>query len=75
LPPNTPKDRLEILRKAFTATFRDAAFLAEAKKMKLEIEPVSGAEIDGYVKEIYSMSDKVKQNLSFLVRASKKQSN
>ena len=75
LPPNTPKERLETLREAFTATMRDAAFLAEAKKTKLELEPVSGEEIDGYVKQIYSMSDKVKQNLNFLVRSVHKQSN
>jgi tripartite-type tricarboxylate transporter receptor subunit TctC len=75
LPPNTPKERLETLRKALTATLRDSAFLAEANKMKLEIEPVPGEEIDGYVRQIYSMSPKVKQNLSFLVRSSQKTSN
>jgi len=68
LPPNAPKERLETLRKAFAATLRDSAFLAEARKTKLDIEPVAGEEINGYVKQIYSMSDKVKQNLSFLVR-------
>ena len=73
LPPKAPKERLQTLRKAFAATLRDAEFLAEAKKTKLDIEPVSGEEIDGYVKQIYSMSDKVKQNLSFLVRPTQKQ--
>ncbi len=72
LPPNTPKERLETLRKALAATLRDPEFLAEAKKTKLDIDPVAGEEIDGYVKQIYSMSPKVKQNLSFLVRASQK---
>jgi tripartite-type tricarboxylate transporter receptor subunit TctC len=75
LPPNAPKERLETLRKAFAATLRDSEFLAEAKKTKLDIEPVAGEEIDGYVKQIYSMSDKVKQNLSFLVRPTQKKSN
>jgi len=75
LPPNTPKDRLETLRKAFAATLRDREFLAEAKKIRLDIEPVSGEEIDKYVKQIYSMSDKVKQNLGFLVRTTKKKAN
>jgi tripartite-type tricarboxylate transporter receptor subunit TctC len=75
LPPNAPKERLETLRKAFAATLRDAAFLAEAKKTKLDVEPVSGEEIDGHVKQIYSMSDKVKHNLGFLVKSTKKKSN
>lgn len=74
-PPNTPKERLETLRKAFAATLRDPGFLAEAKKTKLDIEPVSGEEIDGYVKQIYSMSGKVKENLGFLVRSPQKRSN
>jgi tripartite-type tricarboxylate transporter receptor subunit TctC len=75
LPPNTPKERLETLRKAFAATLRDSEFLAEAKKTKLDIEPVAGEDIEGYVKQIYSMSGKVKENLSFLVRPSQKKTN
>jgi tripartite-type tricarboxylate transporter receptor subunit TctC len=75
LPPGAPKERIETLRKAFLATLRDPGFSAEAKKTRLDIEPVSGEEIDGYVKQIYSMSDKVKQNLSFLVRQTQKKSN
>ena len=75
LPPGAPAERLQTLRKAFAATLRDPQFLAEAKKMKLDIDPVSGEDIDGYVKQIYSMSDKVKHNLSFLVKSTKGQSN
>ncbi len=52
LPPNTPKERLATLRKAFAATLKDPEFLADAKKTRLDIEPVSGEEIDGYVKQI-----------------------
>jgi hypothetical protein len=40
--------------------------------MKLYIQPVTGEEIEKYVKEIYSMSDKVKENLGFLVTPEKK---
>ena len=75
LPPNTPPERLQTLRKAFASSLRDREFLADAKKTKLYIKPVSGEEIEGYVKEIYSMSDKVKQNLSFLVKPTQRQSN
>jgi tripartite-type tricarboxylate transporter receptor subunit TctC len=75
LPPGAPAERLETLRKAFAATLRDAEFLAEAKKTRLDIELVPGEEIDGHVKQIYSMSDQVKQNLGFLVKSTKKKSN
>jgi hypothetical protein len=71
LPPGAPAERLE----TFSATLRDAEFLAEAKKTRLDIELVPGEEIDGHVKQIYSMSDQVKQNLGFLVKSTKKKSN
>lgn len=66
---------MQTLRNAFAATLRDAEFLAEAKKTRLDIEPVSGEEIDGHIKEIFSMPKKVKENLSFLVRSTKKKMN
>ncbi len=75
VPPKTPPERLAILRKAFAATLHDPEFLAEAKKTKLYVSPVSGEDIEGYVSDIYSMSDKVKENLSFLVTAGKKKTN
>lgn len=42
VPPGTPKDRLQILQRAFVETLRDPELLAEAKKAKLEIEPIDG---------------------------------
>src|SRR5215510_2387578 len=47
LPPGTPKDRVQILRKAFQETLRDPAFLADAEKQKLEIEPVTAERTGG----------------------------
>jgi tripartite-type tricarboxylate transporter receptor subunit TctC len=49
LPPGTPKDRVQLLRKAFQATFKDPAFLADAEKTKLEVDPVTGEEIEGLI--------------------------
>ena len=45
LPPETPKDRVGILQKSFQDTMKDADFLAEAKKVRLDIAPLSGDEI------------------------------
>lgn len=44
-PPDVPAERLAILRKAFQDTLRDKAFLEEAEKLKLEIEPMSAEEV------------------------------
>ena len=41
LPPNVPSDRVEALRKAFTMTMQDEAFLADAKRAQMPIEPMS----------------------------------
>jgi tripartite-type tricarboxylate transporter receptor subunit TctC len=46
LPPGTPKDRVQVLRKAFIETLNDPSFVAEAKKSNLDIDPVSGEELD-----------------------------
>src|SRR5918994_5985819 len=67
-PPGVPKDRIDILRKAFKATFEDPEFLAEATKTKLELEYVGADEINGLVKDILNISPKAKEGLQFLVR-------
>jgi len=55
LPPNTPKDRVQILRKAFMDTMKDPEFLAEAKKANLDINPEDGATLESNVKEILKL--------------------
>ncbi len=55
LPPGTPKDRVQILRRAFQETLRDPAFLTDAEKQKLEIEPVTAEEIERAVESLYKL--------------------
>jgi tripartite-type tricarboxylate transporter receptor subunit TctC len=52
-PPGVPEDRKQALRKAFDDTLKDAAFLEEANKLKLEVNPVSGDAVDKLVAELY----------------------
>jgi tripartite-type tricarboxylate transporter receptor subunit TctC len=52
-PPDLPDDRKQALRKAFDETMADAEFLAEARGRGLEVNPVSGADIDKLVDELY----------------------
>jgi tripartite-type tricarboxylate transporter receptor subunit TctC len=72
VPPGTPKERLQVLRKAFAETMKDPEFVAEAKKSKLEITYVSGEEIDKYVGQILAITPKAKELLSFLITKPKK---
>jgi tripartite-type tricarboxylate transporter receptor subunit TctC len=52
-PPGIPEDRKQALRKAFDETTTDPDFVAEAKHRGLEVNPVSGAEIDKLLDELY----------------------
>jgi hypothetical protein len=52
-PPGVPEKRVEALRKAFMDTMTDKEFLAEAAKAGLEVRPVSGANVQKLVAEIY----------------------
>jgi hypothetical protein len=52
-PPGIPAERVAILRKAFMDTMKDGEFLAEAGKLKLEINPVSGDAVQSIVQEVY----------------------
>jgi tripartite-type tricarboxylate transporter receptor subunit TctC len=52
-PPDLHADRKAALRTAFDQALADPEFLAEARQRGLEVNPVSGAEIDRLVDELY----------------------
>lgn len=54
LPPGVPADRVAALRTSFFATMKDPAFLAEAKKRKARVEPITGAEIEKMANKAFS---------------------
>jgi tripartite-type tricarboxylate transporter receptor subunit TctC len=54
-PPATPSDRVQILRKAYSDTMKDAEFLGEAKKARLDVEPADGAELEQNVREMFKL--------------------
>jgi tripartite-type tricarboxylate transporter receptor subunit TctC len=52
-PPGIPAERKTALRQAFDATMRDPAFLEDAAKQRLDIDAISGEEIDRFLAEVY----------------------
>lgn len=54
--PGTPKERVQILRKAFADTLKDPEFVAEAKKSRLEIGPLTGEEVEKIVAGLFNIS-------------------
>jgi tripartite-type tricarboxylate transporter receptor subunit TctC len=54
--PRTPKDRLQILRRAFTNTLTDPDFVAEMKKSNLDINPLTGEEVKKIVDSLFNLN-------------------
>lgn len=52
-PPAVPGNRIKALRAAFDATMKDPKLRAGAKKIRLEINPLSGQEIKKFITRIY----------------------
>jgi len=53
MPAGTPKEYVAAMRKAFDETMKDPAFLADAEKARLEVEPVSGANMEKMIKAAF----------------------
>ncbi len=67
LAPGTPKERVAAWRKAYAATLSDPAFLADAKKSRLNVEYVSGEQIDEYVEIMLNLSEETKSRLKWML--------
>jgi tripartite-type tricarboxylate transporter receptor subunit TctC len=53
-PPGLPAERLPALRASFDTRPKNAEFLATAEKQRLEINPMSGLQIEALVNRIFS---------------------
>jgi tripartite-type tricarboxylate transporter receptor subunit TctC len=62
-PPNTPPERIKILRQAFANTMKDPAFLEELKKKNYDLEPVAGEELETIIKEVMTQPPDTIQRL------------
>lgn len=58
-PPNTPPDQLSVLRRAFDATMKDPQFLAEAKKLRIDVAPLSGERVQAVVTDLYKSKPEI----------------
>ena len=53
-PPGIPADRKAALAKAFDETMKDPEYLADAKKLDIDVNPVSGKALDTLLAELYA---------------------
>jgi tripartite-type tricarboxylate transporter receptor subunit TctC len=61
--PDTPNDRVQALRQAFAAVFKDPEFLEEAEKARLDVDPIPGEEVERLIRELFDTPDAVKARL------------
>jgi len=54
-PPQVPAPRLNALRAAFDTTMKDPEFLADAVKSRLDIDPVTGTELENLVRGLFKL--------------------
>ncbi|MDH3239980.1 MAG: tripartite tricarboxylate transporter substrate-binding protein [Alphaproteobacteria bacterium] len=75
--PGVPKDRVAFMRGAYAAMVKDPAFLADAKKQRINLKPMDGASIQALVEETFALDKKLVARLKSIVyrKRSKKKRN
>jgi tripartite-type tricarboxylate transporter receptor subunit TctC len=58
-PPDVPPDVIEALRTAFDETMKDPAFLEDARKSELDLDPLSGKELQALIERAGAVSPDV----------------
>ncbi len=67
-PPNLPPERVKMLRGAFDAAMADPQFREEAKKLRLDVDPVSGADLEKTIRDIYATPPEVVKKVGELIK-------
>jgi len=65
--PSIPADRIKLLREAFAKTLRDPELLDEAKKKRLELDPMAGEELEALAKEVLAANKDVIERMEKLL--------
>lgn len=71
-PPETPSDRVGILRSAFIQTIKDSKFRADAAKFNIELDLTTGEEIEKLVKSIFDSPPDVVARARTLIASAQK---
>jgi tripartite-type tricarboxylate transporter receptor subunit TctC len=67
-PPETPPERVAVLRAAMTAAVNDPAFRADAAREKIEVDPVAGAEVEAIIRNAYAAPPEVLTRLNEAIK-------
>jgi tripartite-type tricarboxylate transporter receptor subunit TctC len=65
--PDVPRERVAALRTAFDETMKDPEFLAEAKALNFDVDPIRGVDMQATVERILSASPDVTRRAKHLL--------
>lgn len=66
-PPGIPKDRVKILREAYSKALHDPDLLAEAKKRRWDVQPLSGEELESMAAEVVVQTPDVIERMKWVL--------
>ena len=65
--PGIPPDRLKLLREAYLKTLKDPELVAETKKQRWDINPLTGEEMEQLSQEVITQSKEVIERLKWVL--------
>jgi tripartite-type tricarboxylate transporter receptor subunit TctC len=65
--PGIPPDRVKLLREAFSKALKDPGLLEEAKKKRLEVDPMPGEDLEALAKEVLAANKDVIERMEKLL--------
>ena len=68
MPPSISADRLAAMRAAFDATIKNADLLTEADTQRIDVDPMTGAEMDRMFKNVYATPPDVVERTKVLLK-------
>ena len=66
-PPATPPEQLKIFREAYSRVLKDTDFLAEIKKLRLELSPSTGEELQTHANQVMDQPPEVVERVRKLL--------
>ncbi len=67
-PPGLPPGVLKMIRDAFAATMKDAEFIDEVKKLKLDLDPEDGEHLEALIRKIYATPKHIVEKVGELIK-------
>jgi len=62
-PPRTPKERVAMLRRGLLDTYKDPEFIADTQRARLDMNPISGEDLEKVVARVYRLEKPIVERL------------